>query len=243
MASTGVQPRVNALEAALLVLAAFFGAQWLALRVAGPEGPRAWPVWLAGSVAPPLVLLAGGLVIARRFRPLVPGLRPAESAKRWIGAGACFGLTGGLLVGPTEPRDLAPLLGLWAQVAWAVVWVGLCAPLVEELFFRGVLQPSIARWLNTPLAVVLAGLAFGVTHLGLQPLWLWPLLGVGLGCLAAGSRSLWPAVAAHAGWNLATVLGSQVHGPLSMLAGLWLMGGVVCAITAVLAARREGPGP
>jgi len=243
VATTDAQPRVSALEASLLALAAFFLAQWAALRMAGPEGPETWPVWLVGSLAPPLVLLASGLLVARRFRPLVPGLRPSVSAQWWLGAGACLGATGGLLIGPTDPRNLAPLLGPWAQLAWAVAWVGLLAPVIEELFFRGVLQASIARSLNLPLAVLLAGFAFGLSHLGLQPFWLWPLLGVGFGCLAAVSRSLWPAVAAHMGWNLATVLSSQLHGPLSLLAGLWVLGGVVCTIVAVLSARRRGPEP
>jgi len=236
-------PRVTSLEASLIVLAAFFLAEWVALRAAGPEGPDAWQTWLAGSLAPPLVLLIGGLLIARRFRPLVPGLRPSEGAQRWICAGACLGATGGLLVGPTHPGALAPLLGPSAQMAWAVLWVGACAPAIEEFFFRGVLQIAIGRVLNVPLAVLLAGFAFGLSHLGLQPFWLWPALGMGFGCLAAVSRSLWPAVAAHIGWNLATVLSSQVHGPLSLAAALGLMGGAACTIAAVLPDRRGRSSP
>jgi len=236
-------PRVTSLEAALIVLAGFFLAEWVALRAAGPGGPDAWPTWLAGSLGPPLVLLIGALVVASRCRPLVPGLSPPLRTLWWVGAGVCLGAAGGMLVAPTRPDDLAPLLGHSAQIAWALLWVGVCAPVIEELFFRGVLQASIAQALNAPLAVLLAAFAFGVSHLGLQPLWLWPLLGVVFGWLAAASRSLWPPVAAHIGWNLATVLSS--FSPLldREAATAGLIGAAVCATGAVLANRRGRSAP
>jgi membrane protease YdiL (CAAX protease family) len=238
MANNHRPPRLSALEGALLLLATFFGAQWLAVRAAGPDGPRTWPLWMAGSVAPLLVLLAGSVVIALRCRPLMPGLGPSGPTQWWIGAGFCLGGAGGLLVWPTYPEALAPLLGPSAQIVWALLWVGLCAPVIEELFFRGVLQSAIARSLNAPAAVLLSAFAFALGHLGLQPLWLWPTLGLLFGALAACSGSLWPAMAAHIAWNLATVLNSQVSGPVPLLASLGLVAGGICVTAGVVSGRN-----
>jgi membrane protease YdiL (CAAX protease family) len=222
------------LAASLIVLAAFFLAQLAALCAAGAADSRDWPVWLAKNLAPPLVLLLGAVVVAWRYGPLVSGLVPSRRTVWWVVSGVGLGAAGGHLVGPTRLEGLAPWLGPTARVMWGVAWVGLGAPVIEELFFRGVLQASLARLLNAPLAVVLAAVAFGVAHLGVQPLWLWPLLGLLFGALAAVSGSLWPAVAAHAAWNLATVFSSFFSEGTgeARVAGLSL--GLVCFVGATL---------
>lgn len=111
---------------------------------------------------------------------------------------------------------LAPTLGeeaLSRNAAEAVTGalaVLVAAPLVEETYFRGVLL----RWLSTRVppiaAALLSALLFGIVHwkFALHP-------GVGgilltaelalVGFIAAlfalGTRSVWPAIAVHAGYN------------------------------------------
>jgi membrane protease YdiL (CAAX protease family) len=93
-----------------------------------------------------------------------------------------------------------------------VVVVG--APLVEELFFRGLLlrglDRSLARFgrrLGPVLAVVVMGVAFGAAHLQLLPAFGLAIFGMVLGALAYGFKRLGPGVVTHATFNLLAVLG------------------------------------
>jgi membrane protease YdiL (CAAX protease family) len=81
-----------------------------------------------------------------------------------------------------------------------LVWVGavVLAPLGEELFFRGLLQPRfVARWGVVPGIFTSAAL-FGLMHLSLSQSFNAFGLGLVLGWGAWRCRSIWPGVAAHA---------------------------------------------
>ena len=86
------------------------------------------------------------------------------------------------------------------------ICIALGAPLVEELFFRGLLQRSLARRYGPGWAVAGSSLVFGAVHL--QPLQLLGLVAFGavLGVLAQRSGRLGPGLVAHACFNAATVL-------------------------------------
>ena len=86
------------------------------------------------------------------------------------------------------------------------VFIALGAPLVEELFFRGLLQRSLARRFGPGRAVAVSSLVFGAVHL--QPVQLLGLVAFGavLGVLAHRSGRLGPGLVAHACFNAATVV-------------------------------------
>ena len=94
-----------------------------------------------------------------------------------------------------------------------VMMVLLGAPLVEELFYRGlVLRALAARW-GAPWAVAGSAVLFGVSHqnpLSLQGVILvmasLAAFGVVLGTLAVRTGRLGPAVFGHASFNAVTVL-------------------------------------
>lgn len=93
------------------------------------------------------------------------------------------------------------------QLAAVVGAVALAAPFCEEYFFRGVLQPSLRRaGLGAVRSVIITAAVFSAFHL--QPVKLLPLFELGLlfGLLRLRTRSLWPAIAAHAGNNTVTTL-------------------------------------
>ena len=121
------------------------------------------------------------LMLYLPFRLLNPDLDLSEEARRVTDLGRGPGL-----------------------VLLAVVLV-VGAPVVEELFFRGLLQRSLERRFGPGWAVAGSALAFGVTHY--QPLQLLGLVafGVVLGVLTWRSGRLGPAVVAHATFNAATV--------------------------------------
>src|SRR4051812_13857929 len=85
-----------------------------------------------------------------------------------------------------------------------VVVVG--APLVEELFFRGLLLRSLQRRFGDVWAVVGSSLVFGLVHFELLQLPALVAFGVILGVLAVNQKRLGPAIFAHAGFNLVTMI-------------------------------------
>jgi membrane protease YdiL (CAAX protease family) len=116
------------------------------------------------------------------FRVLNPELDPSAEAERLIDPVQ----GGGLLV-------LAVLLVVGA-------------PVVEELFFRGLLQRALSRRFGPGWAVAVSSLAFGLTHY--QPVQLLGLVafGVVLGLLAERSGRLGPGIVAHGAFNATTVV-------------------------------------
>ncbi len=133
---------------------------------------------------------------------------------------------------------LAPLLGLAAMLdrivpyrhpivdflaehrdaaSVALVWLAACvvAPIVEEFFFRRVLQGwfekrlggSFGPGLAAGLAIAGAALVFALAHLGQGLAWV-PLVGLGavLGLLARQTGSIVPGILAHALFNAVSVV-------------------------------------
>lgn len=91
-------------------------------------------------------------------------------------------------------------------IVMLVLIVGLAAPVVEEIFYRGLLQRSMQRRFGVWPGLLLASLVFGVAHL--QPLQLPALALAGLvfGLLAQRSGRLGPAITAHVAFNMVTVV-------------------------------------
>ncbi len=84
--------------------------------------------------------------------------------------------------------------------------VGLGAPIVEEIFFRGLLQPAAVRRFGPVGGVVLTALFFGAAHL--EPLQ-FPALavfGLVLGALAYRTGRLGPGIVAHVVFNGLTLI-------------------------------------
>jgi uncharacterized protein len=101
-------------------------------------------------------------------------------------------------------------------------------PIGEEILFRGFIQQSFARRFNPAIATLVNSILFGVVYLSVHGLWrdasgfhlrvgsaaLALLLMTGIGAAFTMCRtlsgSLWPAMAAHAAFNL-TILGSVIR--------------------------------
>jgi membrane protease YdiL (CAAX protease family) len=83
-----------------------------------------------------------------------------------------------------------------------VLIVVVFAPVVEEIFYRGLWQRSAQRRLGRAAGLVLTAVVFGIIHL--QPADILPLIGFGLvaGWLADRYDRLGPAVWAHVAFNL-----------------------------------------
>lgn len=79
--------------------------------------------------------------------------------------------------------------------------VGVVAPFVEEITFRGIVFPSLREAWGTTPALLVSGALFGVVHL--QPTIALPLalIGIALAVVFLRTRSLWSAIIAHCAYN------------------------------------------
>lgn len=80
------------------------------------------------------------------------------------------------------------------------------APVVEEIFYRGMLLNSLKRYLPVWPAIVLDGLLFGAVHFDLVTLPGLAIFGIVVAWLYHRSDRLGPNILAHAAFNAATVI-------------------------------------
>ena len=97
-------------------------------------------------------------------------------------------------------------LGQGPGLALLALFIVVGAPLVEELFFRGLLQRAVGRRHGPHWAVAVSAVAFGLTHF--QPVQLLGLVafGVVLAVLAQRAGRLGPALVAHVAFNATSVV-------------------------------------
>lgn len=97
-------------------------------------------------------------------------------------------------------------------VVMLVLFVGVAAPIVEEIFYRGLLQRSLARRFGPGVAVVGTAVIFAASHLQLLQFPALLLAGLVFGILAQRSGRLGSAIAAHMVFNMVTVVSLVVLG-------------------------------
>ncbi|MBK6515309.1 MAG: CPBP family intramembrane metalloprotease [Polyangiaceae bacterium] len=126
--------------------------------------------------------------------------------------------------------------------------IALAPAFAEELFFRGVLQPSLTARLGPLAGVALASILFGAFHLDPPQAAGAAVLGLALGFVTWRTGSLWPAIAAHAANNGVAVayarfgpreeIASAELEPLPLVASAALVSALLFAI---LRTTRERP--
>jgi membrane protease YdiL (CAAX protease family) len=87
-----------------------------------------------------------------------------------------------------------------------ILVVAIGAPIIEEIFYRGLLQRSLLRLLPAPVAIGITAVVFGGSHLELLQLPALVMFGVIAGVLAHRSGRLGPSIACHVGFNAVTVI-------------------------------------
>ncbi|MQL82900.1 hypothetical protein Taro_015390 [Colocasia esculenta] len=87
-----------------------------------------------------------------------------------------------------------------AMALYAVV-VSICAPVWEEIVFRGFLLPSLTRYMPLRWAVIVSALAFALAHFNVQRLLPLVFLGVVMGAVFARTKNLLPSMLLHSLWN------------------------------------------
>jgi membrane protease YdiL (CAAX protease family) len=92
------------------------------------------------------------------------------------------------------------------QITLLFVFLAIGAPVIEELFFRGLLLRSLSRRFGPWVAIVGSAVVFGLAHFELLQLPALILFGLVLGVLAERTGRLGPGIVAHAAFNAATVV-------------------------------------
>lgn len=143
-----------------------------------------------------------------------------------------------------DPAALFSGEPLFERVALAIA-ICLAAPLFEEFAFRRALQPPLIARFSPRLGILLTALGYAAIHLDVAGFAARVEMGLAFGLLAYWSRSLWPAIAAHAVHNLTGLTCLFLAQPLSegiqpqasrMSAGGWVAawGLVSWAVTGLL---------
>ncbi|KAL3499282.1 hypothetical protein ACH5RR_038375 [Cinchona calisaya] len=165
--------------------------------------------------------LAGILILHRclsRFRPLPSDWFKFSLRGKWL-----LDVVLGCLMFPLVNRlsqlnlDLLPILPSTpvtlssveqsiiardpvAMGLYALVLV-VCAPLWEEIVFRGFLLPSLTRYMPVWCSVLMSSVAFALAHFNVQRMIPLIFLGVVMGVIYARSRNLLPSILMHSLWN------------------------------------------
>jgi len=207
-------------------LASLVAALWYALS--GAE-----ELSLAGQAVSQVGLwtgMVGASVVASRRKGAGTLAEDFGLRGRWsdIGSGVVVALAVQLLVLPAIGFLLRPLLGepevsgpvedlldkaQGLAFAGLILSVAVGAPIVEELFFRGLLLRSLQRRLPDWAAVAVSAVAFGIAHGSALPLDAVVLVmvsltvfGAILAVMAIRTGRLGPSIVAHACFNLFTIL-------------------------------------
>jgi len=155
------------------------------------------------------LLVIGGLAVVladREFTAASIGVwpLPTGTARRYllvaVVVGSGLGGVQWVLDLESTPTDVTPVSALLA-----VLVVGILVGFVEELLFRGVLQPSVADIVGTPTAIVAVSVVFASMH----SVWREPmnvlfafLVSLYLGWEYARTRNFWYVCLVHAMINV-----------------------------------------
>jgi membrane protease YdiL (CAAX protease family) len=101
-------------------------------------------------------------------------------------------------------RELAEKAHGPGFVVFAIV-IAVGAPVVEELFFRGLFLRSLQRYMADGPAIAVSGIVFGASHFQLLQLPALALVGVLFAVLVVRTGRLGPAIWAHVAFNATTV--------------------------------------
>ncbi|XP_010272481.1 PREDICTED: uncharacterized protein LOC104608243 [Nelumbo nucifera] len=87
-----------------------------------------------------------------------------------------------------------------AMALYAIV-VSICAPVWEEIVFRGFLLPSLTKYMPVWCSILVSSVAFALAHFNAQRILPLFFLGVVMGVVFARSRNLVASMLLHSLWN------------------------------------------
>jgi hypothetical protein len=201
----------------------------IGLALIAADRPGGKPALLAATSLGLWSALVGGCVLVSRRRGTGSVVRDYAFRFRWIDLGFGFAgsLVGRLMAGlfvapiPFPSRSLREAdKAVFGEspngaLTWTVFVVVACvgAPLIEELFFRGLVQTRLVGRYGPVIGISIASVLFGAAHLiawngAMTFAYAWAIVGGGLvlGTLRYLTGRLGPSIVAHAFFNIQAVL-------------------------------------
>lgn len=80
---------------------------------------------------------------------------------------------------------------------YAFVVIGIVAPIVEDVIFRGLILNELRRNYSVATAIIIQGILFGILHLNIAQAMYAAFAGIILGLIAVAADSVIPAILAH----------------------------------------------
>jgi uncharacterized protein len=246
--ATAAGPRWGLGEVAVGLVVAVLGASLVStilLVATGRTGPGDRADLPLSLVAIGQAGLWAGLLGVPLWAAWTKGAGPMRDFRiRFTGKDVALGgLAGAILQIPVLPLLYGPLLWLLDRtteelegpareltekatdplgVVLLILIVGIGAPIVEEIFYRGLLQGAlIKRGMRPGLAIAASSLAFGAMHLQLLQLPALVAFGALAGVLYHRTGRLGSAIAAHVAFNMVTVVALLAVGGATMSAPPW----------------------
>jgi membrane protease YdiL (CAAX protease family) len=190
---------------------------WALSEALSPARPVLGGLFLSALFRNGLFVVLIVLLIKKKYRLdwQEIGLR-TDQEKRWLPIGISQGVVLFLLViaiglvisvyfpVQVEPQQISLLLataGSRRERLLAFMVTSLIAPFSEELYFRGILYPSLAKMTGRVPALLLSSAFFGLLHLDLVRFIPIAFGGVWLALLYERTGSLYTSITAHAVWN------------------------------------------
>jgi len=154
----------------------------------------------------------------RYERPVMRSLgwvRPSTNLAWMVGGGVVLALLLSVLASaihtPKIPTPFDKLTGSPGELALFGIMAVAIAPLFEELFFRGFIQPLFSRTFGTVAGVLLTAAIFGCLHL-VEYAYAWQyavfisLAGAVFGWLRVRTKSIIPSTVMHGAFNAVSVI-------------------------------------
>ncbi|MGN0311529.1 MAG: lysostaphin resistance A-like protein [Lachnospiraceae bacterium] len=119
---------------------------------------------------------------------------------------------------------------------WQLLSVGLCAPILEELTFRGILFGNLRQAYGKWIGIIGSALIFGAFHFNLVQFVYAALLGVVFAYIYDKTGALWSCILAHAAANVFSLAATWygISSYLSSTATMCLVSGIVALVASVV---------
>jgi membrane protease YdiL (CAAX protease family) len=198
-------------------LAGFFAASALATPLTENKALRLMLPQFVGQAAMliPLVYLFRWKYdrsLTEALRMSVPAGRGALSVPAGIGLAICVLATAALLQTRDTQNPMQDLMNAPGAALWIAIFAVSVGPALEEIFFRGLLQPVAVRSAGAVAGVLIAAVPFALLH-GPQYGWSWrhvlliTVAGSGFGWWRLRTQSTGASTLMHAGYNCVLVVG------------------------------------
>ncbi len=120
----------------------------------------------------------------------------------------------GIMEQYAEETEMLDSLIYQGSMWFQLLSVGIVAPVMEELLFRGVIQNRLYDYFRPVYAVILASVIFGVFHGNFIQFLYATLFALGLGYVYYKFKSIWAPVICHCAGNITSVLLTELLGDM-----------------------------